>query len=169
MTLRGMLLALGVLGLFLLIFVPLAIRIMGGTDQRIDADRLRRVYTALSLYEMTHDGLPAPSLALVRSDLEPTDLLSVSDSHAKDQGPFSYDGALPSYPLKSPTRVSWSYRWHWRDAGDPMAVRMDSRNGILASWWAGPVMRVSSDGSLLEKPRSNGSELVFEDLFGKRK
>jgi len=171
-----MFLALGVFGLFLLIFVPLALRIMGGTNRSIDADRMRRVYGALALYEMSHDGLPAPNLSLIRQDVEPSDFQSVSDPNVPDPSKlasvtrsvmFSFDGALPNLPIRSGTRVSWSYRWHWSKPGDPVAVRMDRRKGILASWWQGPVMRVNSDGSLLETPRTSTAELTFSDLFGK--
>lgn len=171
MTPRGLFLALGVFGLFLLIFVPLARQIMGGTDRRIDADRLRRVYAALALYEMTHEGLPAPNLSLVREDVEPSDFQSVSDpfvaSAESKTAAFSFDGALPNFPIRSRSRVSWSYRWHWPKSGDAVAVRMDPRKGVLASWWQGPVLRVNSDGSLLETPRTNTSALIFTDLFGK--
>ncbi len=176
MTPRGLFLALGVFGLFLLIFVPLARRIMGGTDRTIDADRLRRVYGALALYEMAHDGLPAPNLSVIKQDVEPSDFQSVSDPYVPDPShlavetktaSYSFDGALPQLRVRSHTRVSWSYRWHWPQPGDPIAVRMDPRKGILASWWQGPVLRVNTNGSLVETTRTNTSELTFNDLFGK--
>lgn len=162
MSSRGLLVALGVLALFLAVFVPLARRIGGGTDARIDAERLRQTYVALTLYESTHDGLPAPNLGLVRQDLEPSDLQSVADPNVAGTD-FPLDPALPSFPLRSPTRVSWSYRWHWPSAGDPN-VRLDARRGLLASWWTGGVQRVNVDGSLVEKPHA---ALTFGDLFGK--
>ncbi|RYG22996.1 hypothetical protein EON82_15430 [bacterium] len=168
MTLRGLFFALAVLAAFLLVFVPLARYLMGSTEQRIDADRMRRVYMALSLYEMSNGGLPAPNLGLVRQDVEAIDLQSVDDPNTGGQaGPFPLDPALPNLPLKSPTRVSWSYRWHWPNAGDPVAVRMDPRKGLLASWWSGPVLRVNVAGALTQTPRTDTSRLSFGDLFGK--
>lgn len=170
MTLRGLFFALGVLAAFLLVFVPLARYLMGSTEQSIDAERMRRVFMALSFYEVSHDGLPAPNLGLIRQDVEAVDLQSVDDS-AADSGPnpsgYPLDPALPNLPLRSPTRVSWSYRRHWPNAGDPVAIRMDPRKGILASWWSGPVLRVNVAGALTRTPRTETSRLTFGDLFGK--
>ncbi len=163
MSFRGALFPLGVLVAFLAIFVPLALRIRGGENVRIDAARLRRTYAALALYESSHDGLPAPNLGLVRADLDAEDLQSVSDPNLGGSD-FPLDPALPSFRLRSPTRVSWSYRWHWPDAGNPLAVRTDPRHGVLAGWWNGGVQRVNLDGSLVEAPYRG---LTFSGLFGK--
>jgi hypothetical protein len=170
MTLRGLFFTLGVLAAFLLVFVPLARWLRGGTEQRIDADRMRRVFMALSLYEMSNDGLPAPNLGLVRQDVEAVDFQSVDDPEAGKANAnqtFPLDPALPNLPLTSPIRVSWTYRWHWPNAGDPRAVRMDPRKGLLASWWSGPVLRVNTGGALIRAPRTETSRLIFSDLFGK--
>jgi hypothetical protein len=169
MTLRGLFFALGVLAAFLLVFVPLARYLMGSTEQRIDAERMRRVYMALSLYEMSNGGLPASNLGLVRQDVEALDLQSVDDPEAggKAAGDYPLDPALPNLPLRAPTRVSWTYRWHWPNAGDPVAVRMDPRKGLLASWWSGPVLRVNTGGALVHIPRTDTARLTFADMFGK--
>lgn len=161
MTSRGALLALGVLVAFLAVFVPLARRVAVGRNLESDAEGLRRTYVALALYESTHDGLPAPNLGLVRRDLDPADLRSVADPNVVGRD-FPLDPALPSLPLRSPTRVSWSYRWHWPNAGDPAAA--DPRRGLLAGWWNGPVQRVNIDGSLVEKTHDG---LGFGELFGR--
>ena len=163
MSPRALLLALGILAAFLAIFVPLALRIRGGENEKVDADRLRRTYAALALYESSHDGLPAPNLGLIRADVDPTDLQSIADPHLAGKD-FPLDPALPSLPLRSPTRVSWSYRWHWPNAGDPLTVRNDPRHGLLAGWWNGPLQRVNLDGSLVQKPKG---ALTFTELFGK--
>ena len=174
MTLRGLFFALGVLAAFLIVFVPLARWLRGGTEQQVDADRMRRVYMALSLYEMSHDGLPAPNLGLVREDVEATDFQSIDDPLAGKvytavikPPTFPLDPALPNFPLTSRFRVSWTYRWHWPNAGDPVAVRLDPRKGLLASWWSGPVLRVNVAGALVRAPRTETSVLTFGDLFGK--
>lgn len=164
MTTRGALLALGILAAFLAVFVPLALRVIGGRDATIDAERMRRTYVALALYEGLNDGLPAPNLGLVRLDVEPTDLQSVGDPKVGDAGDFPLDPALPSLPLRSRTRVSWTYRWHWPNAGDPAEIRLDGTRGLLASWWLGSTMRINIDGALTEAP---GGKLVFRDLFGR--
>ena len=164
MSPRGPLLGLGVFALFLAIFVPLALRVANGRDRTIDADRLRRTYVALSLYETEHDGLPAPLLSLVRRDVEHIDLQSVADPRATEQGAsFPCDAAMPRSPCRARSRVSWSYRWHWREAGDPRA--RDPRKGLLADPWPGSLLRVGMDGALVDKPTP--ASLDFVTLFGR--
>ena len=188
MSPRGLLIALGVLVAFLLVFVPIVHLVIGGGDERIDAERLRRVYVGLSLYEMEHDGRPAPNLGLVRRDVEPSDFQSIRDprialatsaSGKTDLRPFPLDPARPTLPLTLPFPVSWSYRWHWPEAGRGGAF--DVRQGLLASWWTGsidaassngvgctgPVLRIDGSGALVHAARKSPNALVFADLFGK--
>lgn len=162
---RGLLLALGVLALFLAIFVPLVLRVTSGRDRTLDADRLRRTYVALALYETEHNGLPAPNLSLVRRDLEPIDLQSVADPKVEGQGPFPCDAALPQFSCRSQTRISWSYRWQWPGAGDPRTLGLDPRPGLLADPWPGSLLRVNMNGSLVDKPIPDS--LTFGSLFGR--
>lgn len=181
MTPRGLLVAVAVLALFLAIFVPLAMRVTEGRDETEDAGRMRRVYVALALYESEHDGLPAPNLGLIRRDVNPFDLASINDPHVGEGSDFPLDPAVPTLKLRSISRVSWTYRWHWPNPGDPGTVRLDPRNSVLASWWTGsidatspdghgctgPAMRIQVDGSLVTTPRKD-KNLTFRDLFGKQ-
>ena len=160
MSLRGALLTLGVVAAFLAIFVPLAMRVNGGRDRTIDGDRLRRTYVALALYETEHDGLPAPNLGAIRQDLEPVDLQSVADPQVGGAGPFPLDPFQKRLALRTPTRVSWSYRWHWTEAGKPKRVD-DPRQGVLADPWLD--LRITEDGARVEMPK--GSD--FKSLFGR--
>ena len=159
---RGLLLTVGILLLFLAAFVPLARRINSGRDRSIDAERLRRTYVALALYE-TERGGPASNLGLVRRDLDASDLQSVGDPQVGRPGGsgFSYDAAIPNLPYRSATRVSWSYRRQW--PGVPPVL--DRRQGLLADPWLGSVLLVNVDGSMVERPRAQG--LTFEGLFGR--
>ncbi len=163
MNARGLLLSLGVLVLFLAIFVPLALRLNGGRDRTLDADRLRQTYVAISLYESDHEGLPPGNLGLVRRDVDPEDLQSVADSGRSDGTDFPLDPFVPEMRLRFPTRVSWSYRYHWKRAGDRRATSLDPRRGLLADPWPGAILRVNMDGSLVEKPQASPT---FENLFG---
>ncbi len=164
MTGRGLLLAVAVLALFLAIFVPLARRINGGRDAAIDADRLRHTYVAIALYENEHDGDAPPNLALVRRDVEASDLQSVDDPEVGKGGSFPLDPALPNLPLRFPTRVSWSYRYHWREAGGSKGF--DPRQGLLADWWTGPVLTVTMDGAIVQRSTPT-APLDFRALFGR--
>ena len=161
---RGCLFALGALALFLAAFVPLALRLNGGRDRTIDADRLRRTYVAIALYENEHDGLPPGSLAFVRRDVDPVDLQSVADPHTGASPPFPLDPLAPGSPTVATGRVSWSYRYGWKEAGDPRATSLDPRRGLLADPWPGAILRVNMDGSLVEKP---STKPTFESLFGR--
>lgn len=167
---RGALLSLGILALFLAVFVPLVLRVRSGRDMALDADRLRRTYVALSLYQSEHDGLPAPNLDLLRRDVDPIDLQSVDDPQAAPLGPdldkratFSCDAALQTLGCHSSTRISWSYRYDWREAGDPRVTSLDPRRGLLADPWPGALLRVTMDGAIVQKPRG---ESTFAGLFG---
>ena len=159
---RGLLVSVGFLLIFLLIFVPLARRVNSGRDRTIDAERLRRTYVALALYE-TERGGPASNLSLVRRDLDPSDLQSVGDPEVghRDVAGFSYDAAIPNLPTRSATRVSWSYRRQWPDA----VAALDPRQGLLADPWLGSLLRVNVDGSLVERPHVE--KLTFASLFGR--
>ena len=159
---RGLLLSVAVLALFLAIFVPLARRINDGRDMAIDADRLRHTYVAIALYENEHDGLPPGNLGLIRRDVEAIDLQSVDDPQVGKPGPFPLDPSFPSLPLRFPTRVSWSYRYQWPES--KRANVYDRRQGLLADPWPGPVLTVTMDGAILQRP---GGTPDFKTLFGR--
>lgn len=161
---RGLILSVGILLLFLAVFVPLARRINSGRDRSIDTERLRRTYVALALYE-TEQGGPASNLGLVRRDVDPSDLQSVGDPEVGHPGfsGFSYDAALPKLRFRSETRVSWSYRRQWPGVGS--SPLLDRRQGLLADPWLGSVLCLNVDGSLIERPHAD--ELTFEKLFGR--
>lgn len=165
MSAKGALLSLGVVVVFLAVFVPLVLRVRSGRDRALDAERLRRTYVGLALYESEHDGLPAPNLNLVRRDVETVDLTSVDDPEAglSKSRAYPLDPFRPDLPLRSPSRVSWSYRYHWPEAGDPRTTSLDRRCGLLADPWPGTLLRVMMDGAMVEKPRG---EATFRDLFG---
>ena len=164
MTARGLLLTAGVLLGFFALFVPLARRLDEGRDVRIDSERLRRTYAALALYE-SESGGPAPSLALVKRELDPSDLQSVGDPKvgAAQESPFPLDPALPNLSLRTSTRVSWSYRRQWPEARG--VASLDPRQGLLADPWLGPLLRINADGSLVEHPRAERRS--FAALFGR--
>ncbi len=167
MTLLGMVLSLGVLAGFLILFVPIARLLNRNRDETIDGSRMRHVYVALSLYELDHDNLPAPNLLAIKLDVEPTDFQSVSDPAVGSAGPFPLDPALSNSKPIAPLRISWSYRWHWPNAGSPREVRLDPRCGLLSSWWQGEILRVNTQGALVHAPRNGGGELTFPELFGR--
>ena len=162
MSARGLLLTTAVLVLFVAIFVPLARRIGQGRDMAIDSDRLRHAYVAISLYENEHDGTPPANLGLVRRDVEAIDLRSVADPDAGGGASFPLDPALPSLPLRFPSRVSWSYRYDWPESR--LGKGDDPRQGLLADWWIGPVLTVTMDGAIVQRP---SGALDFKDLFGR--
>lgn len=172
MSSRGLLLTVGLLALFFAVFIPLAFYVKGGTNTQIDAERMRRTFVALTLYEGSNDGLPAPTLASVARDLDPTDLQSVADPEAERSNAhtvvtravhYSYDALVPT-PKASPVRVSWTYRWSWKGAGDPRAVERDPRRGLLVDPWLSPMLRMVVDGSIRTVPKTD--KAGFGDLFG---
>lgn len=151
-----------------------------------DAEAMRRVYVALSLYEESVDGLPAPDLTAVSIYLpEPACYQAEGDPYVAEAGPFPLDGGLPSSPRTSPYRISLAYLWAYRPAKpDPLwnwaTLSKDSNMGFLANEWrgnvtpkgdfradvSGSVLRVNRDGSLFQTPDRGPKPLGdVRDLF----
>jgi hypothetical protein len=156
-----------------------------------DADRMRQVYVALSLYEAGFDGVPAPSLAGIGGYLlNPGNLVSDRDPYAKaNASAFPDDAGRLQGPRRSPQRISYSYLWSFpesvkRAGRHGFSVQKDPLMGILANEWAGeakatgdfnaevsgPVLRIALDGSLYKTSDRGGPKPLgnYEDLFFRR-
>jgi len=153
-----------------------------------DAEAMRRVYVAVSMYEESVDGLPAPDLTKINLYLpEAASYQAVGDPYVAEAGPFPLDGGLPSSPRISPFRISFAYLWAYRPANpDPLwdwtRLSKDSNVGFLANEWSGHVnpagdfranvsgrvLRLNRDGSLFQTPDRGGPKPLGDagDLFG---
>jgi len=162
---------------------------MRGQDQGdAAAERMRRVYVALSLYEESVDGMPAPDLSAINLYLpEPACYVADGDPYLAEKGPFPVDGSLPSSRRASPYRISLGYLWAHRPAKaekkwDWATLSRDDNVGFLANEWSGKVaptgnfganvsgnvLRLNRDGSLIKKARGGPKPLGdLKDLFGK--
>jgi hypothetical protein len=186
------LVALGVLVLFVAITLPIYNRVRSGTLEDLDADRMRKVYVALSLYESANDGLPSANMLGVRTYLRDDSLL-VSDCDPWAQtrsSSFPIDGELPKSKEQSPTRLSFAYLPDFVNAGKAkiqnwQTTLMDPRIGILSCGWHGsvnsgsepfeaqlfgPVLRINTNGSLfrLKSRDDDGAMGDVQALFFKR-
>ncbi len=187
-TLKGVLVALLVLGMAGFTLLLINNLVVQNADQAQDAKNMRSIYIALSLYEQANDGLPAPDLYTVHRDLgDPSTYLAVNDPFAKADS-FPMDPALPNSAKRSPVRISFTYLPQWAKAGkfevkDWTAELQDVQVGIMASYWfgdidtshpdgrgcTGPVVRINMDGSVFRLPqRKNPQTLTVEDLFLRR-
>src|SRR5580658_7219578 len=127
------------------------------TDEQIDADRMRQIYFALSLYESANDGKPAPNLLAIRRDLGDDRFYQAQNDPFMKGDSFPIDPALVDLPNRSPVRISFSYLPDWVNA-DKASVKnwsdalKDVRMGILACYWYGKIDDKSPEGRLTDGP-----------------
>jgi hypothetical protein len=158
----------------------------------IDVSKMRRVYVALSVYEMDNNGHPAPDLYAIRRDLADDTLLRCDLDPWKDSTNLSFplDPELPSDGETSPVRISFSYLMNFirnKKTSEPSwaTIETDPRIGILTDGWhgsveetgqpfsaklGGTILRLNMDGSFFSAPpRSGDGEMGNADaLFFKR-
>jgi len=158
--------------------------------QESEAERMRKVYVALSMYEPVFDGRPAPDLHAIRDLVLPIDLVSERDPYAKVNGSlFPNDPGIPTGQRQSAHRISFAYLWAHQKAKrikvpNWSATRLDPKIGLLASEWTGevkpqknfqaqvtgPVIRLNTDGALYVLPDRGGPKPLgdAQDLFIRR-
>jgi hypothetical protein len=148
-----------------------------------DAEKMRRIYVALSIYEQSNDGAMPPDLRMVSRYLGgPADYVAAND-------PFTTGTQFPTDPAllnsgNSPSRVSYSYLPQWSMHGGlkvkSWAEEMtEDKVGLMAGYWygdidkidldgrlcSGPVNRLNMDGSVVSVSRVTKDRLTADDLF----
>lgn len=191
LTLGEVLIALAVLVLFVAIVVPVYRRAQSKSFQDVDVKQMRQVYVAWSLYQSDNNGWPAPSLLAVRGRLGDDSLLfSQEDPFRDPDGGYPVEPMLPSYPPRSPIRISYAYLPNFVEAGQTKLASWaqtltDPKAGLLACGWHGdvrptgkpfealidgPVLRVNTDGSAFTLPHRRHPDRMGDagDLFFNR-
>ncbi|AIE84442.1 hypothetical protein OP10G_1074 [Fimbriimonas ginsengisoli Gsoil 348] len=175
----------GVLVVAAALVLAIGLRIRGKKMDQGEAERMRQVYVALSMYESSNDGIPAPSLAsLAVSGVDPANFLATGDPYANTKAPaYPIDGSRPRAPRSSAYRISFSYAGAFPEIAKRLN-RSDPLVGLLANEWigkvsptgdfgadvSGPIMRITMDGSVYQTADRGGPKPLgdAEDLFLRR-
>jgi hypothetical protein len=170
--------------------------VMGQSDEFVDAQKMRTIYTAIYMYEVSHDDVPPASLLTIQRDLGEDDVKVLQSRNdpwtaspeGKSKTSFPIDPACPHVKGETPIRISFSYMPIWARLGGVKVKSWQKEDagvkaGILASWWygsidnqnldgrncTGPVVRINMDGSVYRLDhRSDSSSLTADDLFFRR-
>lgn len=139
-------------GVAVAIVVWVASKIGKGQPDMVEFERLRRVYAAVSLYQIDHDGAYPLGLDQLSRDLRSDeDLLSPLDPLIGQTGPFPRDPGLPDGKETSKLRISFLFLpAHIRAGKLPAKVLKDWATNpaaaLLVSPWHGKVV-MEANGS----------------------
>ena len=185
-TYKEVLLALIVVILAAAIVIPVTLSLQKRKLSQVDIGRMRNLYLSLAMYESQQSDTMPPTLSAIQGGLtEDSTFQSIDDPFLSGYDKYPTEPGLPKWRVDQRIRTSFSYLLAYGTAGKVKLkpwyeMKWDPKIGLLADEWQakvttgapfeaqvdGPVLRLSTDGSLKTIARSGQKAIGdSQDLF----